>query len=198
MCRTSWSDLSNNTQYSYARLHSFVYSNDACTDEARRHRSRFRSASSVWFLCHCFCCQWSSQLLSGKDFTANYIEMCTLIQILYLFTIIALCRTHIILANLRAPGTTTGYSIPRGFLFDYITCPNYTVEILGWVCFTIATSCLPALFFTLAGGLQMLQWAIAKHKRLIRVCSWSSVRAKGLVGILWSYYTVELMTSKIT
>ena len=41
-------------------------------------------------------------------------------------------RCHLILSNLRAPGGS-GYVIPRGFLFDYITCANYTAEIWSWV-----------------------------------------------------------------
>ena len=148
-----------------------------------------------WFLFQSFCCQLITQLFSSSNSQLSE-AIYTLIQILCPSTIDALCRTHIILANLRAPGTTTGYSIPRGFLFDYITCPNYTVEILGWVCFTIATSCLPALFFTLAGGLQMLQWAIAKHKRLTRVCFLSYVHAIKLIGFLWTRYAAELMKSR--
>ena len=41
-------------------------------------------------------------------------------------------RCHLILSNLRAPGGS-GYVIPRGFLFDYVTCANYTAEIWSWV-----------------------------------------------------------------
>jgi hypothetical protein len=37
------------------------------------------------------------------------------------------CRCHVILANLR-PAGNKGYVIPRGFLFNTITCPNYTGE----------------------------------------------------------------------
>lgn len=74
-------------------------------------------------------------------------------------------RCHVILAGLRPPGSKA-YEMPRGFLFDYITCANYTLEILGWVGFSIATQCLPALLFTVAGAVQMAQWAAGKHRRL--------------------------------
>ena len=72
---------------------------------------------------------------------------------------------HVMLSSLRQPGGPQ-YVIPSGFLFDYITCPNYTAEILGWIGFTIATQTLPAAFFTVVGAGQMAQWAIGKHARL--------------------------------
>ena len=40
-------------------------------------------------------------------------------------------RCHVILANLR-PAGAKGYVIPRGFLFNFITCPNYTGAALGF------------------------------------------------------------------
>ena len=76
--------------------------------------------------------------------------------------------SHIQLANLRAPGDK-GYKIPRGFLFDYITCANYTAEIWGWILFTIGVQAVPAALFALAGGYQMTVWALQKHKRLRKV-----------------------------
>lgn len=72
---------------------------------------------------------------------------------------------HRILATLR-PAGTGGYVIPRGFLFNIITCPNYTMEIVGWVGFTVATQTLAAALFTLVGAGQMAQWAVGKHARL--------------------------------
>ncbi|EFN57949.1 hypothetical protein CHLNCDRAFT_20573 [Chlorella variabilis] len=76
-------------------------------------------------------------------------------------------RCHVILANLR-PAGAKGYVIPRGFLFNLITCPNYTAEILGWVGFTVATQTAAAALFTLVGAGQMARWALGKHKRLIK------------------------------
>lgn len=59
--------------------------------------------------------------------------------------------------------------IPEGFLFDYVTCANYTFEIFGWLFFGVATQCLAVFLFILAGGLQMAQWADAKHRKLKKV-----------------------------
>lgn len=79
---------------------------------------------------------------------------------------------HLILANLRPAGSKQ-YRIPSGFLFNYITCANYTTEIYGWVAFSVATQTLSTALFTLAGAAQMAQWALAKHTRLRKVrCGW--------------------------
>ena len=53
-----------------------------------------------------------------------------------------------VLMNLRKPGET-GYKIPRGGLYTYITCPNYFGEVLEWTGFAIASWSLPGLAFAL-------------------------------------------------
>jgi very-long-chain enoyl-CoA reductase len=88
-------------------------------------------------------------------------------------------RCHIILANLRAPGDK-GYKIPRGFLFNYITCANYTAEIWGWLLFAAGVQALPAALFALLGGGQMAIWAMQKHARLRKVGRPTVFRSAGL------------------
>eukprot|EP00803_Ostreobium_quekettii_P000584 evm.model.scf_882.2 EVM.evm.TU.scf_882.2 scf_882:4794-7075(+) len=75
---------------------------------------------------------------------------------------------HLIQKNLRKPGDK-GYKIPRGFLFEYITCANYTCETAAWFLFAFATQTVAAFLFATAGGLQMAQWAGDKHKRLMKM-----------------------------
>lgn len=76
-------------------------------------------------------------------------------------------RCHLILASLRKPGDKE-YKIPKGFLFNYITCANYTAEILGWMMFGIATQTMAAFLFITAGASQMAIWALQKHKRMLK------------------------------
>ena len=52
------------------------------------------------------------------------------------------------LIRLRKPGETD-YKIPKGWLYERITCPNYFGEILEWTGFAIATWSLPGLAFAL-------------------------------------------------
>lgn len=57
-------------------------------------------------------------------------------------------RADRMLAALRRPGETD-YKVPRGWLYEYITCPNYFGEILEWIGWAIATWSLPGLGFAL-------------------------------------------------
>ena len=50
------------------------------------------------------------------------------------------------LRNLRQPGET-GYRIPHGGLYRYISCPNYFGEILEWFGWALATWSLAGLAF---------------------------------------------------
>ena len=76
---------------------------------------------------------------------------------------------HVALRNLRPEGTKErkipkSTSNPFTALFNFVSCPNYTYEIGSWIYFTIMTQTLLSGLFTLAGALQMIQWAIKKHK----------------------------------
>ncbi|KAH7434618.1 hypothetical protein KP509_06G026200 [Ceratopteris richardii] len=66
---------------------------------------------------------------------------------------------HIILKNLRDPKGQGGYQIPRGFLFNYITCANYTTEIYQGLGFNIATQTVAGYSFLVVVAYIMLDWA---------------------------------------
>lgn len=55
-------------------------------------------------------------------------------------------QSDIALLNLRAPGHS-GYAIPYGGLYRWVSCPNYLGEIIEWVGWAIATWSLPGLAF---------------------------------------------------
>ncbi|CDW57760.1 Synaptic glycoprotein SC2 [Trichuris trichiura] len=76
---------------------------------------------------------------------------------------------HVAMSNLRPPGSKVRRiplptSNPFTILFDFVSVPNYTYEILAWFSFSIMTQCLPALMFAMCGAYQMTIWALAKHK----------------------------------
>lgn len=87
----------------------------------------------------------------------------------FLFSELGNFSIHIALRNLRPPGTTERKipkptSNPLTMLFNFVSCPNYTYEIAAWISFSLMTQALPAFLFTLAGGGQMIIWALGKHR----------------------------------
>ncbi len=57
-------------------------------------------------------------------------------------------QSDAILRNLRRPGET-GYKIPVGGLFKYVSCANYFSEIVEWSGWALATWSLPGLSFAI-------------------------------------------------
>lgn len=70
---------------------------------------------------------------------------------------------HIMLANLRPATGSDVRPIPSGFLFELVSCPNYTFEVSSWIGFSIMTGLYWSWLFTLAGFYQMAVWALKKH-----------------------------------
>jgi very-long-chain enoyl-CoA reductase len=72
--------------------------------------------------------------------------------------------SHVILMNLRPAGTTKR-AIPKGFLFDLVSCPNYFLEIVEWIVFAIITQTVTGYLFAIVSAGQMWIWAVDKHRR---------------------------------
>lgn len=68
-----------------------------------------------------------------------------------------------ILMKLRRPGET-GYKIPHGGLYRFISCPNYFGEMLEWAGFAIASWSLPGLAFALYTVANLAPRAVAHHR----------------------------------
>jgi len=61
----------------------------------------------------------------------------------------------------RSPGE---YRIPRGGVFELVSCPNYLGEILEWTGWAIATWSLPGLAFALWTAANLIPRARTHHK----------------------------------
>src|SRR5262245_53390819 len=72
-------------------------------------------------------------------------------------------RTDVLLARLRGPGETD-YKIPRGFLFEHVSCPNYLGEIVEWTGWALATWSLAGLSFVFWTLANLLPRALAHHR----------------------------------
>jgi 3-oxo-5-alpha-steroid 4-dehydrogenase 1 len=67
------------------------------------------------------------------------------------------------LRNLRKPGES-GYKIPRGGLFRWVSCPNYLGEIIQWGGWAIAAWALPGLAFAVWTAANLIPRALAHHR----------------------------------
>jgi 3-oxo-5-alpha-steroid 4-dehydrogenase 1 len=68
-----------------------------------------------------------------------------------------------ILLNLRKGGKT-GYYIPTGWLYKYVSCPNFLGEIMEWTGFAIMAWNLPAFSFALWTAVNLIPRALDHHK----------------------------------
>jgi 3-oxo-5-alpha-steroid 4-dehydrogenase 1 len=69
----------------------------------------------------------------------------------------------VLLINLRK-NNGTGYKIPNGGLFKYISCPNFLGEIIEWGGFAIMTWCLPTLSFCIWTMVNLIPRALDHHR----------------------------------
>lgn len=88
------------------------------------------------------------------------------------------------LINLRRPGET-GYKIPRGWLFEYISCPNLFGEIVEWLGFAILTWSIPGLVFFVWTFANLVPRAIAHHKWYKEKFSDYPPQRKAVFPFLW-------------
>lgn len=68
------------------------------------------------------------------------------------------------LVGLRQKGGPQGYSIPRGGLFNRVSCPNHLGEIIEWAGFALACWSLPALAFAVWTAANLGPRALAHHR----------------------------------
>ena len=67
------------------------------------------------------------------------------------------------LRGLRRAGET-GYQIPQGGLYRWVSCPNYLGEIIEWCGWALATWSLPGLAFATYTAANLGPRAIANHR----------------------------------
>lgn len=76
--------------------------------------------------------------------------------------ILNVCSDNILL-RLRRPGGT-GYSIPRGGAFRYVSCPNYLGELLEWAGWALATWSLGGLAFFVYTAANLVPRSLSHHR----------------------------------
>ena len=68
-----------------------------------------------------------------------------------------------VLFRLRKPGET-GYRIPQGGLYRYVSCPNYFGECIEWIGWAVLTWSLPGLCFATWTAANLLPRALTNHQ----------------------------------
>ncbi len=85
-----------------------------------------------------------------------------------------------ILLRLRRPGET-GYAVPQGGAFRYVSCPNYLGEILEWAGWAVATWSLSGLAFLLFTAANLIPRARSNHRWYLETFDGYPARRKALI-----------------
>ena len=88
------------------------------------------------------------------------------------------------LRGLRKPGET-GYKIPHGGLYEFISCPNYFGEILEWIGWALATWSLPGLTFAIWTFANLAPRARSHHKWYHETFNEYPANRKALIPGIW-------------
>ena len=72
-------------------------------------------------------------------------------------------RADAILTNLRAPGES-GYKIPRGWLYERVSCPNYLGELVMWTGWALASWSMAGVVFVLWSAGNLVPRALSHHR----------------------------------
>jgi 3-oxo-5-alpha-steroid 4-dehydrogenase 1 len=99
------------------------------------------------------------------DFPVNYFTQWNFILGLIVFAagFVINYKSDDILIHLRKPGET-GYKIPQGFLFRYISCPNHFGEIIEWLGFMLMCWNLAGVSFFVWTASNLIPRALHHHK----------------------------------
>src|SRR5207244_2864013 len=68
-----------------------------------------------------------------------------------------------VLRRLRRPGESR-YQIPRGGLYELVSCPNYAGELVQWLGFAVAAWSPAAAAFALFTAANLVPRALAHHR----------------------------------
>ncbi len=99
------------------------------------------------------------------QFPANWLASIPFIIGAFLFAIGMLINlsSDEILLHLRKPGET-GYKIPKGGMFKWISCPNHFGEMLEWIGYALMAWHIAALSFAVWTVANLLPRALDHHK----------------------------------
>jgi protein-S-isoprenylcysteine O-methyltransferase Ste14 len=89
-----------------------------------------------------------------------------------------------VLRGLRKPGET-GYRVPHGGLYRWVSAPNYLGEIIEWVGFAIAAQTLAGWAFALFTFANLAPRAVANHRWYLRQFPDYPAGRRALIPFVW-------------
>ena len=93
-------------------------------------------------------------------------------------------HSDLILQGLRKPGET-GYKIPYGGMFEYVSAPNYFGESLEWAGYALACWSLPAMAFALHTCLFLGTRAYNHHQFYLKTFEKYPKERKAFIPFVW-------------
>jgi len=105
---------------------------------------------------------WNAFSLTSPRYRGPASWLVALGLLLFVVAELGNARAHRLLRDLRPAGSKLRV-IPRGFLFERVSCPHYLFEILSWVGFALVSGTWAAGAFLLVGGAILGSWAHTRH-----------------------------------
>jgi very-long-chain enoyl-CoA reductase len=106
---------------------------------------------------------WNAAALFSPSYAAPAPWQLGLGVLVFVLAELGNAKAHRMLAELRPDGSVER-KIPRGFLFEWVSCPHYLCEIGSWVGFAIATPTWAAFGFLVVGAGILTAWARTRHR----------------------------------
>ena len=127
-------------------------------------RNIFKNSAHYWLLSGLNMAVWIYAPSSPTATTSSSLLIYTGLA-LYIVGEIANASVHLTLRGLRSSGGTER-NIPKGALFNIVTCPNYMMEAVSWIgVYLVSGFSWSVLLFLAVSVGQMMEWAKKKEKR---------------------------------
>lgn len=105
---------------------------------------------------------WIAWSVTGKPEHAPRPSLVALGLCLFVLAEAGNAHAHRLLRDLRTPGGRER-QIPHGLVFQRLSCPHYSFEVLTWVGFNLVTQTWAGIAFMLVGAGILGAWAHTRH-----------------------------------
>mmetsp|Transcript_4103 Transcript_4103/g.6082 ORF Transcript_4103/g.6082 Transcript_4103/m.6082 type:complete len:206 (+) Transcript_4103:11-628(+) len=124
---------------------------------------------------------WNAEALFQSMIEPNF--MSTIATLLFIACSAGNGICHYMLRKLKLDNPNRR-TYPRGFLFEYVSCPHYFCEIMMWFAFTLLTRTFAAATFFVATLIILSMWSKERHEKYKKMDGFPSSR-KSLVPFLY-------------